>query len=205
MKIFETIKKWYGCAIPLFKQTDGVPLLALRLFVAPLMIEAGWRKFNHFDSTAAWFGNDLALPFPELMALMATAAELVGGIFLLLGLMTRLVSIPLMVTMLVAAFLVHAENGWLAISDSSSMYANERVMEAAPKKQMIKDLVKDHGDYSELTSSGSITILNDGMEFAITYFVMLLVLFFYGGGRYVSVDYWLSWLREKFWPPDARE
>ncbi|MEF1306676.1 AraC family transcriptional regulator, partial [Vibrio owensii] len=34
-------------------------------------------------------------------------------------------------------------------------------------------------------------MLNNGMEFAATYFVMLLVLFFYGGGRYVSLDYWL--------------
>nr|MBF4390077.1 AraC family transcriptional regulator [Vibrio anguillarum] len=31
-----------------------------------------------------------------------------------------------------------------------------------------------------------------GMEFAATYFVMLMVLFIYGGGRYVSLDYWLK-------------
>jgi putative oxidoreductase len=34
-------------------------------------------------------------------------------------------------------------------------------------------------------------ILNNGIEFAATYFVMLLALFFMGGGRWVSLDDWL--------------
>lgn len=66
------------------------------------------------------------------------------------------------------------------------------MLEAKPKKAEIIRIVKEHGDYKRLTSSGRITILNNGMQLAITYFVMLLVLFFFGGGRYVSVDYWLS-------------
>ncbi len=35
-------------------------------------------------------------------------------------------------------------------------------------------------------------VLNNGVEFAATYFIMLLVLFFIGGGRYLSVDYWIA-------------
>jgi len=35
-------------------------------------------------------------------------------------------------------------------------------------------------------------VLNNGIEFAATYLVMLAALFFLGGGRYVSVDYWLA-------------
>ena len=35
-------------------------------------------------------------------------------------------------------------------------------------------------------------VLNNGIEFAVTYPVMLLSLLFTGGGRYVSVDYYLS-------------
>lgn len=46
----------------------------------------------------------------------------------------------------------------------------------------------EHGNYDWLTSSGSVVILNNGIEFAATYFVMLLALFFMGGGRYVSLD-----------------
>jgi uncharacterized membrane protein YphA (DoxX/SURF4 family) len=34
-------------------------------------------------------------------------------------------------------------------------------------------------------------ILNNGIEFAATYFVMLLSLFFTGAGRFFSLDYWI--------------
>jgi len=34
-------------------------------------------------------------------------------------------------------------------------------------------------------------ILNNGIEFAATYFIMLLALFFIGAGRYFSMDYWI--------------
>ncbi|MEC7133432.1 MAG: DoxX family membrane protein, partial [Pseudomonadota bacterium] len=84
---------------------DGIPLLLLRLYLAPVMIQAGWNKASSFDSIVDWFGNDdygLGLPMPLVMAFLATAAELVGGVLLLLGALTRLVSIPLMVTMIVA-------------------------------------------------------------------------------------------------------
>ena len=93
---------------------------------------------------------------------------------------------------MVAAFTVHWENGWLVLSDASSWLANDRVLEAAEKKQMAISILKEHGNYGWLTSSGSITILNNGIEFAITYFVMLLSLFFTGGGRYFSMDYWIT-------------
>jgi uncharacterized membrane protein YphA (DoxX/SURF4 family) len=34
-------------------------------------------------------------------------------------------------------------------------------------------------------------VLNNGIEFAVTYLLMLLSLFFTGPGRFLSVDYWL--------------
>ena len=38
-------------------------------------------------------------------------------------------------------------------------------------------------------------ILNNGIEFAVTYAVMLLALIAQGGGRYVSLDYWaMRWI-----------
>ena len=35
-------------------------------------------------------------------------------------------------------------------------------------------------------------ILNNGIEFGATYFIMLLVLFYFGAGRLVSLDYWVA-------------
>lgn len=180
---------------------DGIPLLFLRLYLAPVMIQAGWNKASSFDSIVDWFGNDdygLGLPMPLVMAFLATAAELVGGVLLLLGALTRLVSIPLMVTMIVAMVSVHAKNGWLAIADASSWLAdgtillNENIMAAPEKLAAAKSLLQEHGHYDWLTSSGNFVVLNNGIEFAATYFIMLLVLFIYGGGRFFSVDYYVN-------------
>ena len=189
-KLVSDIAKWYCKCLGIMSHGSGLPLLALRVYLFPIFLQAGWKKFDSFEHQVSWFGNDLGLPFPWLMVVLSGLTEFGGAILLLLGWFTRLVTIPLMVTMLVAAFLVHADNGWLTLSDSSSWLANERVMEAAPKKKEIRQIVREHGDYKRLTSNGSITILNNGMQFAMTYFFMLLVLFFFGGGRYLSADYW---------------
>jgi hypothetical protein len=37
-----------------------------------------------------------------------------------------------------------------------------------------------------------VTILKNGIELAATYFIMCLALLFLGGGRFVSIDYWLG-------------
>lgn len=191
----------YQQIIARLQVADGIPLLLLRLYLAPVMIQAGWNKASSFDSIVDWFGNDdygLGLPMPLVMAFLATAAELVGGVLLLLGALTRLVSIPLMVTMIVAMVSVHAKNGWLAIADASSWLAdgtillNENIMAAPEKLAAAKSLLQEHGHYDWLTSSGNFVVLNNGIEFAATYFIMLLVLFIYGGGRFFSVDFYMN-------------
>ena len=189
---YNRIYRIYDNTLDRLRPLDGVPPLLLRLIVAPVMIQAGWVKATGFSGTVSWFGDTLGMPMPELMAFLATAAELGGGVMLLAGLATRLVAVPLMITMLVAALAVHWENGWLVLSDSSSWLANDRVMEAVPRKAEIISILKEHGDYRWLTARGSVTILNNGIEFAAIYFAMLLSLLFTGGGRFTSVDYWLA-------------
>lgn len=190
-----TIAQYYDNSLKHISFADGIAPLLLRLYLAPVFMQAGWTKFQSFDDTAAWFGNPdwgLGLPFPELMTFLAAGTELVGGALLLLGLATRLISIPLMFTMLVAIFLVHWPNGWLAISDASSWLANDRVLEAAERKARAIAILKEHSNYSWITGRGSVTILNNGIEFGATYFIMLLSLFFTGAGKYVSADYFIA-------------
>ncbi len=184
----------YHRLVRMLDPLDGLPPLLLRLFLAPVMIQAGWTKFAAFEDTAMWFGNPdwgLGLPFPYLMTTLAAGTELLGGVALVFGLATRLVAIPLAITMIVAMITVHWEHGWLAISDASSWLANERVLEAAPRKAMAIEILKEHGNYAWLTARGSITILNNGIEFAATYLVMLITLLFTGGGRFFSADHWI--------------
>jgi uncharacterized membrane protein YphA (DoxX/SURF4 family) len=188
----QLLVRFYTGFLAMLKSVEGLAPLALRLYLAPVLMQAGYNKISHFEDTAAWFGNSewgLGLPMPELMAALASGTELVGGALLLLGLATRFVAVPMMVTMLVAAFAVHWPNGWLAIADGSSWLANDRVLEAGEKLAAAKSLLQQHGNYEWLTSSGNLVILNNGIEFAITYFIMLLALLMLGGGRYTSLDY----------------
>jgi len=167
--------------------------LALRLYLAPVLWMAGTQKYNHFESTTEWFGNPdwgLGLPAPTLMAFLATATEIVGAILLLLGVGVRLISIPLMITMLVAAFTAHIQNGWLAIATGSGIFATDRTIAAIERLDKAKEILKEHGNYDWLTEQGSFVVLNNGIEFAATYFIMLLVLFYIGSGK-ASIEHLL--------------
>ena len=57
-----------------------------------------------------------------------------------------------------------------------------------------RSILREHGNYRYLNGKGSIVKLNSGIEFAMIYFAMLLALLIVGGGRYLSLDYYLSLL-----------
>ncbi len=177
------------------RAVDFLGPLALRLYLVPIFWMAGTNKLNNIDSTIEWFGNaewGLGLPFPALMAYLASLTETLGAVLLLIGLAVRYISVPLMITMAVAALTVHWQNGWLAIAEGGgSLFANERTIGAIERLDRARDILREHGHYEWLTENGSFVVLNNGIEFAATYFIMLLALFFIGGGRYLSVDYWL--------------
>lgn len=183
------------------RAADFLAPLLLRMYLAPVFWVAANNKWNPFDAdsslenTINWFANPdwgLGLPFPEVMAYMAWGAEYFGAIALLLGIAVRWLSIPLMVTMVVAATTVHWHNGWQAIHDKMSPFASDNVDGAIDRLDKARSILQEHGNYSWLTETGNFVVLNNGIEFAATYFVMLLVLFFIGAGKYFSVDYWVS-------------
>lgn len=192
------------------KYLDGLPPLLFRLILAPVMLAAGLHKFANFEAMVSWFGNadwGLGLPAPAVMVFLAAAAELVGGLALLVGLAVRWACIPLMITMAVAIFSVHWEHGWFAIApgDPETSAAKvvamagfpaakaslENSVEVGKRVSAARSLLKQHGNYSWLTEKGGFVVLNNGIEFGAIYFVMLLSLFFTGGGRYFSLDYWI--------------
>lgn len=177
------------------EKLDFIPLLALRLYLAPVFWVAGMNKWNDMDSVVQWFGNSewgLGLPFPELMAWLATLTELGAAIFLVLGLAVRLVSIPLIITMLVAIFAVHWPNGWQAVADPNSAFSAADIDEVMRRLSFAKEILQEHGNYDWLTARGNFVISNNGVEWAVTYLIMCLGLLFYGAGKYLSLDYYLS-------------
>ncbi len=182
------------------RAADFLAPLALRLYLAPVFWVAGMNKLSDMDSVIAWFGNEqwgLGLPMPELLAWLATLTELGGAIFLLVGFAVRWVSIPLMATMLVAIFSVHWENGWQAVADPKSPFPPADIDGAMERLERARAILNEHGHYPWLTEKGSFVVSNNGIEWATTYFVMCLSLFFSGAGRWLSVDYWLAKLSAK--------
>ena len=221
MSLFISVYKNFLNKLPHF---DGIPALLLRLYLAPVFIMAGFSKTQLLDSDVsgfasfmadpnivAWFGNTewgLGLPFPALLANLVILAEFLGGWLLLVGLFTRLISIPLMFTMVIAATTVHAENGWFAITPTNPDISAAKVLtwvgidqaEASLENSTatgerlakMREILEDNGNTRWLYEKGNIVVLNNGIEFAATYFIMLLALFFIGAGRYTSIDYYLS-------------
>ncbi|MEX2495503.1 MAG: DoxX family protein, partial [Woeseia sp.] len=174
-KFLATAKGW----LDLTRKADFLGPLALRLYLVPIFWVAGTNKLGGMDNVIAWFGNaewGLGLPFPALMAWLAVGTEVLGSIALLLGLATRFFAIPLMATMTVAAFKVHFENGWQAVADPQSPFPGPDIDGAMQRLDKARELLQDHGNYGWLTETGNFVVSNNGMEWAITYLVMLLAL-----------------------------
>ena len=184
-------------------------LVLLRIFLAPIFIYAGYGKLQLGNvelgllerltadpGTVWWFGESLGMPAPEVLAFLAGWTELLGGWLLLAGLFTRFFSLALMFTMVIAATTAHWENGWHALPETKLTmpweWRTDLIEEASKRKEKAKDILREHGNYKWLTATGPVTILKNGIEFAATYFLMLFVLLIYGGGNYLSLDYWLS-------------
>lgn len=94
----------------------GLAALALRVPVGIIFMAHGAQKlFGWFggyglEGTAGWM-ESIGLAPGFLMALLAGSAEFFGGLFLLLGLLTRPAAIVTALTMVVAIFTVHISNG----------------------------------------------------------------------------------------------
>ncbi|WP_443629570.1 DoxX family protein [Candidatus Njordibacter sp. Uisw_056] len=76
---------------------QDVFLLALRLWVAWIFINAGLMKFNHWDSTLFLFEYEYKVPLiPWIVAAyVGTAAEIILPVFVAIGLVTRPMALAL--------------------------------------------------------------------------------------------------------------
>lgn len=87
-----TLIRYYEQALCGLKSyIEPIILLAARLWVANIFWKAGYLKFTTWDSTLYLFEEEYQVPFLpwELAAYIATAAELILPIFLIVGFLTR--------------------------------------------------------------------------------------------------------------------
>lgn len=104
--------KYFEIAAALNNQ-QWLPLLGLRLALAYGFYGPATMKLADIPAIASWF-EEIGIPLPHVNAYLATGTELLGVVLLAFGLGTRLIAIPLMVTMLVAIATVHWANGFEA-------------------------------------------------------------------------------------------
>ncbi len=83
-------------------ELDWIPILLVRLSVGLLFFESGRGKlFFKLEELGDYFVQ-LGIPLPHLNAAFVSSIEFLGGICLVLGVLTRVVAVPLAFTMLVA-------------------------------------------------------------------------------------------------------
>ena len=75
--------------------------LAARIVVGSVFLWTGWQKLQILPRMTENF-RSWGIPAPEIMAPFVSGVEFVGGILILLGLLTRFAAVPLMIVMVVA-------------------------------------------------------------------------------------------------------
>jgi putative oxidoreductase len=84
-------------------------LLVLRICVGATMLSHGWPKLMKFASGNYQFADPIGLG-PAVSLGLASFAEAICSILIILGLGTRLAAIPLIITMIVATLISHADD-----------------------------------------------------------------------------------------------
>ena len=100
----------------LIHTTDDYTLTILRVVMGIVFFAhgaqkvLGWYGGNGFDGTMAFFTGNLHIP--AFLAVLAILAEFLGGIGLIVGLLSRIAAFGIAINMAVAVYLVHAPNGF---------------------------------------------------------------------------------------------
>ncbi|MGH9583279.1 MAG: DoxX family protein [Bryobacteraceae bacterium] len=112
----------YELLVRLGNSLQSLFLLFVRVYWGWQFIQTGWGKLNHLPKVTHYFAT-LGMPFPPATAVFVSGLEWIGGILLILGLASRLISAALFIDMLVAY--VTADRAALLsfASDPSNFYA----------------------------------------------------------------------------------
>jgi putative oxidoreductase len=137
----KTVRQWYQAEIRLMTYAQPALLFLLRLTFGYGFFKAGLGKLQNIDSTAEYFAG-LDIPLATLNAYLAGATECFGGLLLLLGVASRVVTIPLIFTMLVAYATQHIDELrplWTLKDDGS--YNPATFFKAAPFPYLLTALI----------------------------------------------------------------
>src|SRR6266704_2792755 len=97
----------------LWNQWAPIPL---RVIIGYGFVSHGWAKWSRGPEGFGKLLQQIGVPLPEFTAWVVTFLELFGGLAILAGALVAVVSIPLVMSMLVAMFTVHLRYGFSSIN-----------------------------------------------------------------------------------------
>jgi putative oxidoreductase len=106
--VVQTVRKWYQAEIWALDHLKPFFLLILRLYFGWGFMSAGLGKLLNVETHTGFF-RDWGIPLPTLNVYLAGTTETVCGFLLLIGAASRLITIPLIGTMLVAYLTAHTD------------------------------------------------------------------------------------------------
>jgi len=155
MNAFVTV--FYDWSLAIARLFTWLAPLAVRITVGVVFMGTGWTKLNNLPAITKNF-TALGIPAPEILTPFVSGVEFVGGLLLLLGLLTRFAAVPLMVVMVVAIISAKAGDidsletflgfeevsyfvmfAWLAIAGPGPVSLDHFILKASGRKPA------DHG------------------------------------------------------------
>lgn len=142
----QLLKRWTNAALGLTTSLDWLAPLLVRIYFGYFWAETGWGKIHNLNAFAQRFVG-WGVPYPHISAALSGYTECIGGILLMLGLFTRLVSIPLMFNMFVALVMVKmkevtAIDDFAEMDEALYMFILFWLMMAGPGRISIDHLIR---------------------------------------------------------------
>jgi putative oxidoreductase len=122
MSIPNTALNSYRRLLTLLNYLQSPLLLAVRVYWGWQFWQTGWGKLQDISKPIGFF-TELGIPFPVFNAWFVSLLECFGGILLILGLASRLISIPLVIDMVVAYIAADREALKSIFSEPDKFYA----------------------------------------------------------------------------------
>jgi len=100
-KLIVKVRQWHAQFFDLISYLQSPFLLIVRLYWGWQLAQSGWGKLHNLSNVVEYFGS-LGLPMPAQMAVFIACVEFFGGIFLALGLASRITGLVLTVNLTMA-------------------------------------------------------------------------------------------------------
>ena len=133
-KLIKIVGQWYNQFFGLVSYLQSPFLVFVRLYWGWQLAQSGWGKLHHLSNVGEYFGT-LGLPMAAQMAVFIACVEFFGGIFLALGLASRITGLVLTVNLTMAYVMGDREALLSFFSDPDKFIA------AAPFAFLIASLI----------------------------------------------------------------